>query len=54
MNKIHPSADETVEDIPDGAVIMFGGFGTTGEPEHLIDALARQGAKNLTAISNAA
>ncbi len=54
MNKIYPSVDETVEDIPDGAVIMCGGFGTTGEPEHLIDALARQGAKNLTAISNAA
>ncbi len=54
MNKIYPSADETVKDIPDGAVIMFGGFGTTGEPEYLIRALAKQGAKNLTAIGNAA
>ncbi|MBI2880835.1 MAG: 3-oxoacid CoA-transferase subunit A [Candidatus Tectomicrobia bacterium] len=54
MNKIYPSADEAVKDVPDGAVIMFGGFGTTGEPEHLIRALARQGAKHLTAISNAA
>ncbi|MSP98164.1 MAG: 3-oxoacid CoA-transferase subunit A [Betaproteobacteria bacterium] len=54
MNKVYPSADEAVKDIPDGATIMFGGFGTTGEPERLIEALARQGAKSLTAISNAA
>lgn len=54
MNKIFPSVEAGVQDIPDGAVIMFGGFGTTGDPEHLIRALAKQGAKNLTAISNTA
>jgi 3-oxoacid CoA-transferase A subunit len=54
VNKVFPSAEAAIQDIPDGAVIMFGGFGTTGEPEYLIRALARQGAKNLTAISNAA
>ena len=54
VNKVYPSVDDAVADIPDGAVIMFGGFGTTGEPEHLISALAKQGAKDLTAISNAA
>lgn len=51
-NKIFPNADEVVADIPEGASIMFGGFGGAGFPNHLIRALARRGVKNLTAISN--
>lgn len=54
MNKIFPTADSAVADIPDGATIMVGGFGVTGVPFTLIEALARQGAKNLTVISNGA
>ena len=52
MNKVVETADEAVAQIPDGASIMCGGFGTCGIPEHLIAALHRRGVKNLTVISN--
>src|SRR4029453_3493820 len=52
MNKVMDSADAAVADIPDGATIMMGGFGLSGIPEHLIGALFRRGARNLTIISN--
>src|SRR5271163_5331845 len=51
-NKIFPSVDEIVADIPDGASIMFGGFGGAGFPNNLIQGLARKGSKNLSVISN--
>lgn len=38
--------------VPDGATIMAGGFGMTGNPVHLLHALAERGVKNLTIISN--
>jgi 3-oxoacid CoA-transferase subunit A len=50
--KVYASLDEVVSDIPDGARIMFGGFGGAGFPNNLIQALGRKGVKNLTAISN--
>jgi 3-oxoadipate CoA-transferase, alpha subunit len=50
--KIHPSLESAVADIRDGARIMFGGFGGAGFPNNLIQALAKKGAKNITAISN--
>lgn len=46
--------DEAVADIPDGATIMFGGFGQPGTPRNLIAALLRRGTKDLVAISNRA
>ena len=49
---IFPSVDAAVADVPDGARIMFGGFGGAGFPNNLIQALARKGTKNITAISN--
>jgi 3-oxoacid CoA-transferase subunit A len=52
MNKVVANADEAVRDIPDGATIMFGGFGLCGIPENLIRALVRKGVKTLTTISN--
>jgi len=52
MDKIVPSADEAIRDLPDGATVMVGGFGLCGNPENLIAALARKGAKGLTVISN--
>lgn len=52
MNKIWSTADEAVRDIPDGATLMFGGFGLCGIPENLIDALVRAGIKGLHTISN--
>ena len=52
MNKVQPSSDAAVTDIPDGATIMFGGFGLCGIPENLIAALVRRGVKSLHTISN--
>lgn len=52
MNKVVANADEAIRDVFDGATIMIGGFGLCGMPENLIRALARQGTKNLTTISN--
>jgi 3-oxoacid CoA-transferase subunit A len=52
VKKVVSSADEAVQDIPDGATIMIGGFGLCGIPENLIDALVRRGVKGLRTISN--
>lgn len=53
VNKIYPSCDAAVADIPDGATIMIDGFGGAGGmPQNLLLALRRQGAKNLTIIGN--
>ena len=51
-NKRYASFAAAVADIPDGATIMFADFGGIGAPQNLIAALHRQGAKNLTGISN--
>lgn len=51
-NKIYESADDAVRDIPDGAKILFGGFGLCGIPENLINSLIKKGTKNITAYSN--
>src|SRR5262249_49311704 len=52
MNKVVPSAEAAVALVPDGAVVMMGGFGLCGIPEHLIAALRARGTRNLTVISN--
>ena len=52
MDKRVANADEAVQNIPDGATIMMGGFGLCGIPENLIGAVRRKGIKNLTVISN--
>ena len=52
INKKCPSAAEAGADIPDGAVVMVGGFGASGSPIELIHALIDQGAKGLTLINN--
>ena len=53
INKIYESFDGAVADIPDGATIMVGGFaGPGGFPYCLVKALGKQGAKDLTIISN--
>lgn len=52
MNKVIPSAAEAVADIGDGAVLMSGGFGLSGNPENLIRALRDKNARDLSIISN--
>ena len=49
---IHESADDAVAEIGDGATLLIGGFGLAGMPLDLIDALVRQGARDLTVVSN--
>ncbi len=45
-------ADAAVAGIADGSTVLIGGFGMAGMPVHLIDALIRQGATDLTVVSN--
>jgi 3-oxoadipate CoA-transferase, alpha subunit len=55
IDKTVSTFDEAVADIPDGAVIMIGGFGGAGGmPQRLMQALASQGARDLTIIGNTA
>jgi len=51
-SKIFGSFTEAVADIPDGSTIAFAGFASPGVPLNLIAALLKQGAKNLTCITN--
>lgn len=46
------STDEAVAGIEDGSTVLVGGFGLAGMPFDLIDALLRQGARDLTVVSN--
>ena len=52
IDKILPSAAAALADVPDGATVMIGGFGTAGLPNELVDALIAQGAKELTIVNN--
>lgn len=50
--EILDSIDEAVRGIEDGSTVLVGGFGFAGMPFDLIDGLIRQGAKDLTIVSN--
>jgi 3-oxoacid CoA-transferase subunit A len=52
MNKVYKNAEDAIEGIGNGAVIMFGGFGLCGIPENSINALVKKNIKELTCISN--
>jgi len=52
VKKLYASPAEAVADVFDGAVVMIGGFGPVGSPAKLVFALADQGARDLTIISN--
>ncbi|MBQ0761522.1 3-oxoacid CoA-transferase subunit A [Marinobacter psychrophilus] len=52
INKICESLRAAVADIEDGSVVMIGGFGNSGIPMQLIEALRLHGARELTIISN--
>jgi 3-oxoadipate CoA-transferase alpha subunit len=53
INKVVDSFDEAVKDFFDGATVLIGGFGTPGGcPSYLMEALGRQGAKELTIVCN--
>ncbi|QKG21579.1 3-oxoacid CoA-transferase subunit A [Actinomadura verrucosospora] len=50
--EILESIDDAVRGIADGATVLVGGFGFAGMPFDLIDGLIRQGATDLTIVSN--
>lgn len=52
IDKTDWTLQSAVADIPDGASVMVGGFGTAGMPDELIDALIEHGARGLTIINN--
>jgi 3-oxoadipate CoA-transferase, alpha subunit len=52
IDKFVPSLAASVAGIQDGATVLIAGFGNSGIPVELIDALIDQGAKDLTVVSN--
>jgi 3-oxoacid CoA-transferase subunit A len=52
VDKVIASAAEAVGDIPDGASLAVGGFGLSGIPGVLIEALHAQGTSGLRVVSN--
>src|SRR3546814_2835476 len=49
--KIFPDADASLEGVPfDGMTIIFGGFGLSGNPEHLHSGMLRNGVTQLPVI----
>ena len=52
INKLIPTLAQAVADVPDGATVMIGGFGTAGLPNELTEALIDQGARDLVIVNN--
>jgi 3-oxoadipate CoA-transferase alpha subunit len=52
MDKVYPSAEAALADVPEGATVLVGGFGGAGLPEVLVRALAAKGVGGLTLVSN--
>jgi 3-oxoadipate CoA-transferase, alpha subunit len=50
--QVFQTTDEAVAGIEDGSTVLVGGFGLAGMPSDLVDALIRQGATDLTIVSN--
>jgi 3-oxoadipate CoA-transferase alpha subunit len=52
VTRVCQFVDEAVGHVQDGSIVLIGGFGMAGMPVDLIDALIRQGATDLTVVSN--
>ncbi|MEQ6474629.1 3-oxoacid CoA-transferase subunit A [Comamonas sp. wu1-DMT] len=52
INKISDSIAEALAGIQDGATVLVGGFGTSGNPTELLDGLIAHGARDLTVVNN--
>lgn len=52
MDKVVATALEAVADVPDGATLAVGGFGLSGVPNVLIEALHERGVQGLGVVSN--
>lgn len=52
INKIVQRMADAMAGIKDGSIVLIGGFGAVGQPNHLLDGLTEQGAKDLTIVAN--
>jgi 3-oxoacid CoA-transferase subunit A len=52
VSKVIADARSAVADLPEGAMLLVGGFGLCGIPEELIEAVGDLGRKELTIVSN--
>jgi 3-oxoadipate CoA-transferase alpha subunit len=52
IDKTVPTTSQALADVPHGATVMIGGFGTAGLPDELTEALLAQGARDLTIVNN--
>ena len=52
MNKTYQSAREALSGLESGMTLLVGGFGLSGNPEHLITAVHELGVSDLTLVSN--
>ena len=52
INKIANTIAEALAGVQDGATVLIGGFGTSGNPIELIDGLIASGARELTVVNN--
>jgi 3-oxoadipate CoA-transferase, alpha subunit len=52
IDKVVASLDEAVAGVRDGDVVLVGGFGSSGVPVALVEALVRLGPRRLTIVSN--
>ena len=51
-SKVFSSAEAAVEDVQTGAKLLVGGFGLTGVPENLLNALRKRGVGELCVVSS--
>lgn len=52
MDKVVQTVDQAIADIADGATLIVGGFGLSGIPSMLIEAIEQKGVKGLHVVSN--
>ncbi len=52
IDKRVASLEAALAGVEDGATVLVGGFGEAGVPNHLVDALIDQGARELTIVNN--
>ncbi len=52
IDKILPSAAAALSGLSDGSTVMISGFGGSGQPNVLIDALIEMGARDLVLVNN--
>lgn len=52
LDKTVSTLEQAVAGVPDGAILLVGGFGVSGVPTELLCALLDQGARELTIVNN--